>query len=168
MVPRMLLLLSVDERTLPPSHRRAIAFSLSRMLTKDDNAALQQCVLDLVLTMLHKPLLYGKRCTRRLPPRLVLNLFRKRRDHPFRVAEYHPSSPHEHRSFSEPCFDPLYANRPESLLPVLIFGRREDVGSNLARIYQGFLRDLGKARWNRRGHQYSLEHRQRRGEQLAR
>ncbi|KAI0723142.1 hypothetical protein C8Q76DRAFT_767130 [Earliella scabrosa] len=43
MIPRMLLLLSLDDRALPSTHRRAIAFSLSRMLTREDNTALQAC-----------------------------------------------------------------------------------------------------------------------------
>ncbi|KAI0751606.1 hypothetical protein C8Q80DRAFT_1218295 [Daedaleopsis nitida] len=58
-VPRMLLLLSVDDRLLPPAHRRAIAFSLSRMLTQNDNSTLQRCTSTIALEMLHGPILQG-------------------------------------------------------------------------------------------------------------
>ncbi|KAI9069217.1 hypothetical protein FKP32DRAFT_1682994 [Trametes sanguinea] len=58
-VPRMLTLLSLDERALPPAHRRAIAFSLSRMLTADQNAQTQEVVMKIVFPMLHDPILHG-------------------------------------------------------------------------------------------------------------
>ncbi len=59
-VPRMLLLLSLDERALPPAHRRSLAFSLSRMLVNEDNSETRQLVMGLVFTMLHDPILHGK------------------------------------------------------------------------------------------------------------
>ncbi|OJT09025.1 hypothetical protein TRAPUB_50 [Trametes pubescens] len=58
-VPRMLLLLSLDERALPPAHRRSLAFSLSRMLVNEDNSETRQLVMGLVFTMLHDPILHG-------------------------------------------------------------------------------------------------------------
>lgn len=59
-VPRMLLLLSLDERALPPAHRRALAFSLSRMLANDEKSEIKQLVMSLVFSMLHEPILHGK------------------------------------------------------------------------------------------------------------
>ena len=56
----MLLLLSLEDRALPATHRCAIAFSLSRMLTNDDNPELQKVVSALVLSSLHNPILFGK------------------------------------------------------------------------------------------------------------
>ncbi|KAL7282291.1 hypothetical protein ACG7TL_003761 [Trametes sanguinea] len=58
-VPRMLTLLILDERALPHAHRRAIAFSLSRMLTVDENAQTQEIVMKIVFPMLHDPILNG-------------------------------------------------------------------------------------------------------------
>ncbi|RPD67330.1 hypothetical protein L226DRAFT_608532, partial [Lentinus tigrinus ALCF2SS1-7] len=58
-IPRMLLLVSVEDRALPPAHRRAIAFSLSRILTSDANPPLQKCSSDIALAMLHDPILQG-------------------------------------------------------------------------------------------------------------
>ncbi len=60
MIPRMLLLVSVEDRALPPAHRRAIAFSLSRILTSDDHPTLQKLSSELALTMLHDPILHGE------------------------------------------------------------------------------------------------------------
>lgn len=59
MVPRMLLLLSLDERTLPPAHRRSLAFSLSRMLVNEENSETRQIVMDIVFSILHEPILHG-------------------------------------------------------------------------------------------------------------
>ncbi|KAI0698516.1 hypothetical protein C8T65DRAFT_660439 [Cerioporus squamosus] len=58
-IPRMLLLVSVEDRALPPAHRRAIAFSLSRILTSDDNPTLQSVASEIALAMLHDPILRG-------------------------------------------------------------------------------------------------------------
>ncbi|KAI1789539.1 hypothetical protein LXA43DRAFT_1075305 [Ganoderma leucocontextum] len=58
-IPRILLLLSLADRALPATHRRAIAFSLSRILTNDDNASLQKASSDIVLSILHDPILHG-------------------------------------------------------------------------------------------------------------
>lgn len=60
MVPRMLLLLSLDERALPPAHRRSLAFSLSRMLANEENGEIRQIVMGLIFPMLHEPILHGK------------------------------------------------------------------------------------------------------------
>ncbi|PIL37009.1 hypothetical protein GSI_00701 [Ganoderma sinense ZZ0214-1] len=62
-IPRILLLLSLDGRALPGTHRRAIAFSLSRILTNDDNPVLQKASSDNVLSMIHDPILHGKQLT---------------------------------------------------------------------------------------------------------
>ncbi|KAI0638028.1 hypothetical protein C8Q77DRAFT_405922 [Trametes polyzona] len=59
MIPRMLLLLSLDERALPPAHRRAIAFSLSRMLTNEESDEKKQTTMELVFPTLHNPFLLG-------------------------------------------------------------------------------------------------------------
>ncbi|KAI0824765.1 hypothetical protein BC628DRAFT_1419872 [Trametes gibbosa] len=59
MVPRMLLLLSVDDRALPPAHRRSIAFSLSRMLTDEGDAEKKRVTMGLVFPILHNPILHG-------------------------------------------------------------------------------------------------------------
>ncbi|KAM5540366.1 hypothetical protein V8D89_005824, partial [Ganoderma adspersum] len=58
-IPRILLLLSLDDRALPATHRRAIAFSLSRILTNDENRALQKASSDIVLSTIHDPILHG-------------------------------------------------------------------------------------------------------------
>ena len=59
MIPRMLQLVSLEDRALPRAHRRAIAFSLSRTLTSDANPSLQKRSSDIVLEMLHGPILHG-------------------------------------------------------------------------------------------------------------
>ncbi|KAH9853650.1 hypothetical protein C2E23DRAFT_113637 [Lenzites betulinus] len=58
MVPRMLLLLSLDDRSLPPAHRRGIAFSLSRLLTNED-VEKKTLTTELVFSTLHNPILNG-------------------------------------------------------------------------------------------------------------
>ncbi|TBU43355.1 hypothetical protein BD309DRAFT_960924 [Dichomitus squalens] len=58
-IPRMLLLLSLEDRALPATHRRAIAFSLSRMLTNDDSPELQKAATVLALSSLHNRILFG-------------------------------------------------------------------------------------------------------------
>ncbi|CDO71360.1 hypothetical protein BN946_scf184908.g118 [Trametes cinnabarina] len=58
-VPRMLTLLGVEERALPPAHRRGIAFSLSRMLTNDENVRTQDVVAGIVFPFIHDPILRG-------------------------------------------------------------------------------------------------------------
>ncbi|KAI0663236.1 hypothetical protein C8Q70DRAFT_501309 [Cubamyces menziesii] len=58
-LPRMLTLLSLEERALPHSYRRAIAFSLSRMLTNEENAQIKERTMQLVFPMLHDPIMNG-------------------------------------------------------------------------------------------------------------
>ncbi|KAI0368111.1 hypothetical protein BV20DRAFT_1045207 [Pilatotrama ljubarskyi] len=69
-VPRMLVLLSLDKRALPPAHRRSIAFSLSRMLTNEENTQIKQSAMKIVLSMLHDPILHG---TGDISPTAALN-----------------------------------------------------------------------------------------------
>ncbi|KAI0677089.1 hypothetical protein C8Q78DRAFT_959916 [Trametes maxima] len=59
MVPRILVLLGLDERSLPMAHRRTLAFSLSRMLTNEGNAETKRFTGDIVFPMLHDPILRG-------------------------------------------------------------------------------------------------------------
>ncbi|KAI0326655.1 hypothetical protein GY45DRAFT_69015 [Cubamyces sp. BRFM 1775] len=58
-LPRMLMLLSLEDRALPHAYRRAIAFSLSRMLTNEENAQLKENTMNLVFPMLHDPIVNG-------------------------------------------------------------------------------------------------------------
>ncbi|KAI0650280.1 hypothetical protein C8Q79DRAFT_1063233 [Trametes meyenii] len=58
-VPRIVVLLGIDERSLPAAHRRALAFSLSRMLTDEGNAQMKRITVDIVFPMLHDPILHG-------------------------------------------------------------------------------------------------------------
>ncbi|KAH9918173.1 uncharacterized protein BXZ73DRAFT_92241 [Epithele typhae] len=59
MVPRLLQLLVLDTRVLPPTHRRAISFSLSRILARDDAPILQTLATNIVLQFVHDPILKG-------------------------------------------------------------------------------------------------------------
>lgn len=59
MVPRMLLLLSLGDTALPLSHKRAIAFSLSRILTRDGTPAMQAATSRIAFPTLHNPILHG-------------------------------------------------------------------------------------------------------------
>ncbi|KAI9001411.1 hypothetical protein BD414DRAFT_519479 [Trametes punicea] len=58
-LPRMLTLLSLDEGALPQAHRRAIAFSLSRMLTNEKNVQIRDTAMGIVFPTLHDPILRG-------------------------------------------------------------------------------------------------------------
>ncbi|KAH9894464.1 hypothetical protein C8Q73DRAFT_518427 [Cubamyces lactineus] len=58
-LPRMLTLLSLEERALPHSYRRAIAFSLSRMMTNEENAQIKESTMQLVFPVLHGPIISG-------------------------------------------------------------------------------------------------------------
>ncbi|KAI0353496.1 hypothetical protein OH77DRAFT_1591208 [Trametes cingulata] len=69
MVPRMLTLLSMDKRVLPPAHQRAIAFSLSRMLT-NENTHIKQSAMKTALSMLQNPIING---TGDISPTAALN-----------------------------------------------------------------------------------------------
>ncbi|KAI0772085.1 hypothetical protein BD413DRAFT_52804 [Trametes elegans] len=59
MVPRMLMLLSVEHRALPTAHRRGIAFSLSKMLTNEENEQTKKYTMEIVFPTLHEPILHG-------------------------------------------------------------------------------------------------------------
>ena len=59
MIQRMLLILSSDTRALPPTHRRAIAFSLSRMLGSGDFPEMRSAASRVAFAMLHDPILLG-------------------------------------------------------------------------------------------------------------
>ncbi|KZT12600.1 uncharacterized protein LAESUDRAFT_638789 [Laetiporus sulphureus 93-53] len=55
-VPRLVAILSADPTKVPPAHRRAVAFSLSRMLASDDTEN-QDVVTAVLLPILHRPFL---------------------------------------------------------------------------------------------------------------
>ncbi|PCH41522.1 hypothetical protein WOLCODRAFT_163168 [Wolfiporia cocos MD-104 SS10] len=56
-VPRLVALLSVNPANIPPAHRRAVSFALSRLLASDRGSNVHDVVSSILLPIIHRPFL---------------------------------------------------------------------------------------------------------------